>query len=187
MLIVGNSLVSEDISDVRFCCNLEQCKGKCCVEGDGGAPLLKEEIEIIKNNFTYIKPYIPEKSLKIIETNGFFYKDFEDEYCTNLVNDKECVFVFFDNGAAKCAIEYAFEQHLIPFQKPVSCHLYPIRVTDYGDFTAVNFHYWAEVCKDALNNNGIPLYQLLKVPLIRRFGKQWYDELLNVIQQTEQH
>jgi hypothetical protein len=184
MIVVDRSLVSEDIRDIRFCCSLEHCKGMCCVEGDGGAPLLEEEIRVIEENFSAIKPYIPAQHLDIIEKEGFYYKDSDEDLCTNLVANKQCVFVFFEKDiseghlVAKCAIEKAFEQGLIPFQKPISCHLYPIRVTDYEDFTAVNFHYWQDVCHKALTESGQPLYQLLKTPLIRRFGEDWYEELV---------
>ncbi|MDR0789280.1 MAG: DUF3109 family protein, partial [Bacteroidales bacterium] len=142
-------------------------------------------IKEIDKHFSAIKPYIPAAHLQIIEKKGFFYKDLDEEYCTNLIDNRQCVFVFFEQNAtngdlvAKCAIEKAFEQGLIPFQKPVSCHLYPIRVTDYEDFTAVNFHFWQDVCSKSLTPSGKPLYKLLKTPLIRRFGQNWYAELVS--------
>jgi hypothetical protein len=182
MLIVGNNLVSEDVRDVCFCCNPYFCLGKCCVEGDGGAPLLKEEIGIIEKYLPEIKPYIPQEHLQVIENKGFYYTDSDNECCTSLFDDEQCVFVYFERlekggKIAKCAIEKAFEDGKTDFQKPVSCHLYPIRISDYGEFNAVNFHHWQEVCNNALGK-GQPLYKLLKTPLVRRFGKDWYEELV---------
>jgi hypothetical protein len=149
----------------------------CCVEGDGGAPLLDFELDIIKGILPKLKPYLPADNLLIIEKDGFFYRD-DDEFCTMLVENRQCVFVCFENDVAKCAIEKLFEAGDTDFQKPISCHLYPVRVTDYKDFAAVNFHWWKEVCGSALTQ-GLPLYQMLQKPLIRRFGKDWYDELLS--------
>ena len=191
MIVVGSSLVSEDIRDIRFCCDLNHCNGQCCVEGDGGAPLLDEEIRVIEENFSKIEPYIPAEHSDIIKKEGFYYKDSDQEYCTNLVDDRQCVFVFFEKNLsdgrliAKCAMEKAFEKGEISFQKPVSCHLYPIRVTNYGDFTAVNFHYWQEVCNKALTQDGLPLYKMLKTPLIRYFGQEWYEELVEQCEVSE--
>lgn len=181
MLLVGESIVSEEVKNVSFCCDLTKCKGCCCVEGDAGAPLLESEIEIIEKLMPYIKPFMEQKAVKAVE-NGFWERDIEGELCTKIMDGKECVFVKFENGTALCAIEAAYRQGKIDFPKPVSCHLYPIRVKDYGEFTAVNYHEW-DICKDALKNSKAePLYKLLKEPLIRRFSKEWYECLVNEIE-----
>ena len=181
MLLVGESIVSEEVKNVSFCCDLTKCKGCCCVEGDAGAPLLESEIEIIEKLMPYIEPFMEKKAVKAVE-NGFWERDIEGELCTKIMDGKECVFVKFENGTALCAIETAYRRGKIDFPKPVSCHLYPIRVKDYGEFTAVNYHEW-DICKDALkNSNAEPLYKLLKEPLIRRFSKEWYECLVNEIE-----
>ncbi|MEE0976118.1 MAG: DUF3109 family protein [Bacteroidales bacterium] len=182
MLLVGECIVSEDIKDVKFCCDLSKCKGCCCVEGDAGAPLLKEEIKIIEDRLAEIKPFMREEGVKMIE-NGFWDEDFEGDLCTKIIEGRECVFLKYENDIALCAIEQAYRQGKIDFCKPISCHLYPIRVKDYGEFQALNYHKW-DICKDAVNSkNALPLYKMLKEPLIRRFSEQWYDELLRVIEQ----
>lgn len=181
MLLVGESIVSEEVKNVSFCCDLTKCKGCCCVEGDAGAPLLESEIEIIEKLMPYIEPFMEQKAVKAVE-NGFWERDIEGELCTKIMDGKECVFVKFENGTALCAIEAAYRQGKIDFPKPVSCHLYPIRVKDYGEFTAVNYHEW-DICKDALKNSKAePLYKLLKEPLIRRFSKEWYECLVSEIE-----
>jgi hypothetical protein len=163
----------------------------CCVEGDAGAPLTAEEIKAIEESMTAIEPFIPQKHLSVIKKEGFYYKDEDGEYCTNLIDGQQCVFVYFEedssggNPIAKCAIEKAFEQGLCSFQKPVSCHLYPIRITDYDGFSTLNFHYWQEVCINSLNDNGLPLYKMLKTPLLRRFGNDWYQELVAVCEASQ--
>lgn len=184
MLLVGECIVSEDIKDVKFCCDLSKCKGCCCVEGDAGAPLLKEEIKVIGDLLEEIKPFMCEEGLEMLE-EGFWEKDFDGDLCTKIIDGRECVFVKYENGVALCAIEQAYNQGKIGFRKPVSCHLYPIRVKDYGEFQALNYHKW-EVCKDAVNREGaLPLYKMLKEPLVRRFSEQWYDELERVVEQEE--
>lgn len=184
MLLVGECIVSEDIKDVKFCCDLSKCKGCCCVEGDAGAPLLKEEIKIIEDRLAEIKPFMREEGVKLIE-NGFWEEDFEGDLCTKIIEGRECVFLKYENDIALCAIEQAYRQGKIDFCKPISCHLYPIRVKDYGEFQALNYHKW-DICKDAVNaKNALPLYKMLKEPLIRRFSEQWYDELIRVIEQED--
>ena len=180
MLVVGNSIVSEDIRDVMFCCNLQHCKGMCCVEGDAGAPLEKDEVKQIKKLLPKIKPYLTIEGLIEIEKAGISDIDITGELCTRIIDEKDCVFLTYDGEIAKCAIEKAYEDKVINFRKPISCHLYPIRVQDYGEFQAVNYHAW-DICNSALEegkNQNIPIYKMLKEPLIRKFGKHWYDELI---------
>jgi hypothetical protein len=179
MIIVGDCIISENIAEKKFCCDLGKCKGCCCIEGDAGAPLEKREISILEKIYPQVKPYMEEKGIAEVEKNGVSALDMNDELCTPLVDGRECVYVCWEDGVAKCAIEKAYLDKKIDFQKPVSCHLYPIRVDNYNDFKAVNYHEW-DICECAVklgNEVGEPLYKYLKEPLIRKFGKQWYEEL----------
>jgi hypothetical protein len=179
MIIVGDCIISENIAEKKFCCDLGKCKGCCCIEGDAGAPLEKREISILEKIYPQVKPYMEEKGIAEVEKNGVSALDMNDELCTPLVDGRECVYVCWEDGVAKCAIEKAYLDKKIDFQKPVSCHLYRIRVDNYNDFKAVNYHEW-DICECAVklgNEVGEPLYKYLKEPLIRKFGKQWYEEL----------
>ena len=184
MLIVQNTIVSEDVVDCCFCCDLAQCKGCCCVEGDFGAPLLEEEIPILKQILSQVRPYMTEEGRRVVDNEGVSSLDNAADPCTPLVDNRECAYVAWgSDGTAYCAIEQAYRDGCIDFPKPVSCHLYPIRVDDFGEFTAVNYHEW-DVCSCARikgKETGIPLYRYLEQPLIRRFGQSWYDELLEQI------
>ena len=179
MKIVGQTLVSEDLKQTYFACKLSACQGDCCVEGDAGAPLEEGEISILEDYIDEVKPFMEKDGLQVIDKYGVFDYDAEGEYVTPLVNDKQCAFVVIENGINFCAIEKAYLAGKIKFQKPVSCHLYPVRLSKVGEFTAVNYHKWS-ICAPALINGkkeGKPLYQYLKVPLIRKFGKGWFEEL----------
>ncbi len=183
MLVVGECIVSDEVKNVRFGCDLSKCKGCCCVEGDAGAPLLEKEIEELKPLMDTIKPFMEPKAVEIVEKEGFWEADPEGDLCTKIIDGAECVFVKNENGIALCAIEKAFREGKISFQKPVSCHLYPIRVKDYGEFQALNYHKW-DICSDALNSaSAQPLYKALKEPLIRRFSSEWYEELLSLVEE----
>lgn len=184
MLIVKDCIVSENIADKCFACDLAQCKGQCCVEGDCGAPLLESEIADLQRVLPEVLPYMTEAGRKVVETLGVSDLDNAADPCTPLVDDRECAYVAWgEDGTAYCAIEQAYRDGKIDWMKPVSCHLYPIRVDVYGEFTAVNYHEW-DVCRCAVVKGrqcGVPLYQYLKEPLIRRFGQDWYNELVEEI------
>lgn len=184
MLIVQNTIVSDDIVDCCFACDLACCKGQCCVEGDCGAPLEKEEIPVLERILPEVLPYMTEAGRAVVDKTGVWTYDNAWEPCTPLVNNRECAYVVWgDNGTAYCAVEQAYRDGKVDFMKPVSCHLYPIRVDDYEEFTAVNYHQW-EVCRSARQKgaeSGVPLYRYLREPLIRKFGQEWYDELLSLI------
>lgn len=185
MLIVKDCIISEDIAEKCFCCDLQQCKGQCCVDGDCGAPLEESEIPILERILPEVKPYMTAEGLKVVEEEGVSALDNAAEPCTPLVNNRECAYVAWDeDGTAFCAIEQAYRDGKIDFMKPISCHLYPIRVDVYGDFTALNYHQW-DICRCAVAKGkecGVPLYKYLKEPLLRRFGQEWYDELLETIE-----
>lgn len=188
MIVVKNSIVSDDIADCHFGCDLSCCHGACCIDGDSGAPLLEEEVSRLEAVLPDVLPLLTPEGREAIETQGVAVRDADGDLGTPLVNGGACAYVVYgDDGCALCAIEKVFlEKHSrkdameSDFPKPVSCHLYPIRVEDYGEFTAVNYHQW-EICHCA-KNRGEPLYIQLKEPLIRRFGTEWYTELIQEIQ-----
>jgi hypothetical protein len=182
MIAIEDTLVSDDIIKRKFVCNLDACKGECCVAGDSGAPLEKSEIQILKDILPKIANYIPDEGIAAIEKQGVHVIDEDGDDVTPLVDgNKHCAFVYFDeNKVAKCSIEKAYNDGVIHFKKPISCHLYPIRVAKYKTYTAVNYHRW-EVCNDACilgRNLKVPVYEFLKEPLIRKFGNEWYEALV---------
>lgn len=180
MIQIENTLVSLDVLERSFICDLSQCKGACCIEGDSGAPLLEEEIAELEKALPAVWDDLSPQAQAIINQQGVSYVDEEGDLVTSIVNGKDCVFTCYDaDGTCKCAIEKAYREGKVSFYKPVSCHLYPVRVTEYNTFNAVNFHRW-EICKAAEimgKKVGLPLYKFLKEPLIRRFGADWYKEL----------
>ena len=189
MIVIDDKTVSDDLVDVNFVCNLKKCKGACCVEGDAGAPLSEEEISLLEDSLDEVKPHMTKKGLTVVEEMGVFEYDMAGEFVTPLVNGRECAFANFTDGIAWCAIEKAFDEGKIKFQKPVSCHLYPIRITSYETYDAINYHEWP-ICRMALVHGrrlGVPLYKFLKYPLIRRYGEAWYLELTTVIQKEKGH
>lgn len=180
---IDDKIVSTQIFDKKFVCDLNACKGACCIEGDAGAPLTKEEVSILEENLDAIKPFMRPEGQKAVEKSGVFYMDEENEPVTTLVNGGECAFVFFDEkGITKCAVEAAYLEGKTDFKKPISCHLYPIRVKKFNEYKALNYDKWsicepACTCGDALN---VPVFRFLKEPLIRAFGEEFYSELENV-------
>lgn len=183
MFEIGDALVSLEVIQEEFICNLDACKGACCIEGDAGAPLLKEEIPIISKDLDKILPYVDPKGKELIESVGFYEIDKrDDEPVTTCVGGKACSFVAFKDGMALCGIEGAFREHKTEFMKPISCHLYPIRLSQVGRFTALNYHNW-EICSPACTlgkKEKTAVYKFLKDPLIRAFGEEWYAELCEV-------
>lgn len=180
MLQIQNTLISLDLLERYFCCDLSKCRGECCIEGDAGAPVTEEEVEKIEKILPLIKDDLLPIARKEIEENGVSYIDEEGDRVTSLVNGGQCVFAIFErDGVCLCAIEKAFREGRIDFRKPISCYLYPVRIKEYPTFTAVNFHRW-KICKcaETLGRGlGLRAYKFLKEPLIARFGKEWYDEL----------
>ena len=180
MLIVDDCIISDNIADICFDCDLAQCKGACCVEGDCGAPLDAAEIPILKEIYPIVKKYMTPAGIDVVEREGVSSIDVDKLPCTPLVNNRECAYAINEDGVTLCAIEKAWRNGETEFPKPISCHLYPIRIDDYGEFKAVNYHVW-DVCHCALKkgrSKGVPLYQYLRKPLVRRFGQEWYDELV---------
>ncbi|HZW77859.1 MAG TPA: DUF3109 family protein [Flavobacteriaceae bacterium] len=180
MFQLGKTIVSEDIIEKDFVCNLNACKGACCIEGDAGAPLEKEEVDILWNLYPKIKPFLRPQGIRAIEQQGTHVETPGGEFETPLVNGGECAYVTFtETGIATCGIEDAYNAGVIDFQKPVSCHLYPIRVQEYSEFSALNYHRWP-ICDPACalgKELRVPIYKFVKNALIRKFGEDWYLEL----------
>ncbi len=188
MIQIDNKLISEDLFSEKFVCDLTKCKGICCVEGDAGAPLDKDETKILDEIYTKIKPYLRPEGIEAIKEQGTYTTDFEGDLVTPLVNNAECAYVIFDEkGYTKCAIEKAYEDGVIDWQKPISCHLYPIRIKEYSEFSAINYHEW-DVCSDACTLGkelNVKVYQFLKKPLIRKYGEEFYNTLCEAAEQWE--
>jgi hypothetical protein len=180
MIQIQQTLLSDELFEEQFICDLCKCKGECCVDGESGAPLTQDEFEQIKEILPVIWKDLSLKAQELISEQGIAYTDIDGELVTSIINGEECVFTWFDaDGVCKCAIDTAFREGRTDVQKPISCHLYPIRLTEYTDFTAVNYHRWS-VCKPAVKlgrKEGLPLYRFLREPLIRRFGEEWYREV----------
>ena len=174
MIVVGNTIISDDIKEEYFTCDLDKCKGGCCVEGDLGAPLTLDELEELEEAYPGVKPFLSDEGRKAIEEQGCYIKDFEGDFSTPTVNGKECAYAIYDQkGILKCGIEVAFQAGKTEFQKPISCHLYPIRITKYDDYEAINYDQW-HICSHACSLGQAlkkPLYEFLKDPLIRKYGR----------------
>jgi len=182
MLQIDNIILSRDIIERKFHCNLTFCKGICCVEGDAGAPLEKYEIRQIEKSIESVKKFMKKEGIAVLNKKGI-YIEAEKELLTPLINNRDCIYAFREDGIVKCSFEAAFYNNNTSFLKPISCHLYPIRLTNYSSFTALNYHKW-HICKDALKTGekeGVLLYKFLKDPLIRKFGLKWYEKLVYAV------
>jgi hypothetical protein len=184
MIEVGNVLVHEDVVKENFVCNLNKCKGACCLEGDSGAPLNHDELHILDEIYPKVKPFMTAKGIETIEEVGTYVTDFEGDYTTPCVDtNKECAYVIWENGITKCAIEKAYEQGAIDWKKPISCHLYPIRITKYPEFDVLNYDRWS-ICSPACSFGDelkVHVHEFLKGPLIRKYGEDWYKELREAV------
>lgn len=183
MIEIQQTLLSDELFEEHFICDLCKCKGQCCVDGESGAPLTQEECEQINEILPVIWKELSPKAQALINRQGIAYRDDDGELVTSIIHGEECVFTWFDaEGVCRCAIDTAYREGRINVQKPLSCHLYPIRLTEYTDFTAVNYHRWS-VCRSAVRlgrKEGVPLYLFLREPLIRCFGEEWYREVCDV-------
>ncbi len=189
MIAVKDTIVHEEVLERKFVCDLNACKGACCVEGEAGAPLDENEAHILDEIFEDVKPFMNARGIKTIEKKGKWVKNEGNEFETPLnKSNMHCAYVVFDeNKIAKCAIELAHKAGKTDFRKPISCHLYPIRIKDMKSYLALNYEKWnickpACACGDKLN---VPVYKFLKEPLIRKFGKTWYKELETIAAEWE--
>lgn len=180
MFLIQNTLVSLDVLEKEFCCDLDTCRGCCCIEGDAGCPVTDEELQQIEQLLPLLLPEMTKEAREVVAKQGISYLDPSGERVTSIVNDKDCIFARTDhNGWCYCLIEKAYNAGKIGFKKPISCHLYPIRLTKVGNYTGVEYHRW-DICHCARQlgkKKHILLYQFLREPLIRRFGEAWYAEL----------
>ncbi|MFD1161084.1 MULTISPECIES: DUF3109 family protein [Hwangdonia] len=183
MFQLGKTIVSEDIIEKDFVCNLSACKGACCIDGDAGAPLDEDEVQILKDIYPKVKPFLRQEGIEAIEKQGTHITTDFGDFETPLINNADCAYVIFDEkNTALCGIEEAYNQGEISWKKPVSCHLYPIRVKAYSEFSAVNYDKW-DICDDACTLGKelqVPVYKFVKEALIRKFGEDWYTELEKV-------
>ena len=180
MIEMEGKVVSYDIIRERFVCDLAKCKGICCVEGESGAPLEEDEVKLLEEEYHRIKPYLREQGIKAIENQGTAVRDADQEMVTPLVDGKyECAYALFENGIARCGIEKAWEDEATRFRKPVSCHIYPIRVKKYSSLQAVNYDRW-KVCDPARSNGdreNVPVFHFVREAIERKFGTDFYQKL----------
>ena len=183
ILEIQNILISSDIITEQFCCDLDKCKGICCVEGDAGAPVTLDEIAGIEDSLDTVWSDMSASAQAVVDKQGVAYTDRDGDLVTSIVGGKDCVFTCYENGCCLCALERAYRQGKTSFVKPISCALYPIREKKINDrVTALNYNRW-DVCRDAVKKGRelqLPVYKFLEGPLTRRFGKEWYDELCTV-------
>ena len=186
MILVGNAVLSDDIKENFFVCDLEACKGACCVEGDSGAPLEDDETKILEEIYPFVKDYITEEGRQVIAAQGTWVIDSDgDKVTPTLGANRECAYALYDDrGILKCGIEQAYLAGKTSWKKPISCHLYPIRVTKYDQYDALNYNRW-HICDPACQlgkSLQVPLYIFLKEALVRKYGEAWYAELLEDIE-----
>ncbi|MFH0865604.1 MAG: DUF3109 family protein [Bacteroidota bacterium] len=181
MIVIDNTLVSDNVVERKFSCDLEKCKGACCVEGDAGAPLEEKELQILEDLYPFYKNYLTPAGVKAIKKHGFFVVDEDKEYLTPMVKKaKYCAYVYFESDVAKCAIERAFNAGNIKFRKPISCHLYPIRIKALREVDAVNYHEW-HICRQGCEFGekiNMPVIRFLEEPLKKKYGEEWYEALM---------
>jgi len=179
MIQIGEKIISRELFEMHFICHLEKCEGNCCVFGDSGAPLEEEEAANLSGELKTILPFLRAEGKRAAREQGAWVIDMENEKVTPLVGREECAYAVFEDGIARCAIEQAYDEGAISFRKPVSCHLYPIRVTKLKQGIALNYHQWS-ICEPARilgKKEGLPVFRFLKDPLIRVYGEEFYEEL----------
>ncbi len=190
MIEIGKTILSLDVIESKFCCDLDQCKGACCIEGDSGAPVTTEEAETIERLYPDFREYLSAENQAEISRQGFSLIDQDGDLVTPIVGKNECVFTFVnEKGITLCAIERAFFEKNTGFRKPVSCHLFPIRITEYKRFDGVNYEK-LKICKPGRmcgKSNNLPLWKYLKEPLVRKYGESWYQELELVVENLPKH
>lgn len=180
MIQIGKTIFSTELFTEQFACDLSACKGACCVEGSSGAPLAEDELQILEEIYEDVKPYLRPEGIAAIEKDGFFTVDPDGDYVTTLVEEEECAYVQFDSdGTAKCGIEQAYRDGKVAWAKPISCHLYPIRIKELKDFDAINYHQW-HICKPACDCGAklkLPVFRFCKASLIRKYGEAYYHQM----------
>ena len=189
MIELGDKVVSLDIVREKFICDLAKCKGICCVQGESGAPMEDDEVELLEAEYEKIKPFLREEGRKAVKEQGTSVRDADQEMVTPLINRKfECAYALLENGIARCGIEKAWEAGATSFRKPVSCHIYPIRVKNYQSLRAVNYDRW-KVCDPARvlgETENMPVYRFVKTAIERKFGADFYQKLQIISENLEE-
>ena len=189
MIQIDDTIISMDCQSEKFCCDLEACKGECCIEGDAGAPVELDEVAELEEALPKVWNELSASAQAVIDRQGVVYTDRDGDLVTSIVNGKDCVFTCYDDkGNCFCALEKAYREGRSKFYKPISCHLYPIRLKKIGDMTALNYHRW-DVCRMAVEKGrqlNLPVYRFLKEPLVRRFGEAWYEELEKAVEELKE-
>ena len=181
MLQIDDKVISLDLFEKHFICNLDKCLGACCVHGDSGAPLDEDEKEILEKELQAILPYLTPEGKRVIEEQGVAMVDHDDELVTPLIGNRdECAYSYFnDKGICLCGIEKAYFEGKTTFRKPISCHLYPIRTKRFTELTAINYDRW-KICASAREKGlkeGVTVFRFLKEPIIRKWGEDFYNAL----------
>ena len=179
MIQIGDKIISRELFENHFICYLEKCKGNCCVFGDSGAPLEDGEAALLAAQLESILPFMRAEGKRAAGEQGAWVIDMENDKVTPLVGGEECAYAVFEDGIARCSIEQAYDEGVISFRKPVSCHLYPIRVAKLRQGIALNYHQWS-ICEPARilgAKEGVPVFRFLKEAIIRVYGEEFYKEL----------
>jgi len=180
MLVINDKIIADEVLYEQFVCNLTSCKGDCCIKGDAGAPLEEQELTILADIYLQVEPYLMPQGIAAIAEQGKFVQEEDGTFSTPLIEGAACAYVHFDDlGVAQCAIQQAHRDGKIDFPKPISCHLYPIRIKKQGYFEAVKYDRW-DICKAACKLGKqlrVPVYVFLKEPLIRKYGSDFYVQL----------
>jgi hypothetical protein len=179
MIQIGDKIISMELFENHFICDLRKCEGNCCIYGDSGAPLEDNEANLLQKHRKEINHYMRAEGIRALTDQGSWIIDHDGDKVTPLVDGEECAYVYFEEGIAKCAIENAYEQGSISFQKPVSCHLYPIRVSRLKSGIALNYHRWS-ICEPARGlglREGLPVFRFLREAIIRVYGQPFYEEM----------
>lgn len=190
MIEIDNILINDEVVNAQFVCDLVKCKGGCCEDGDAGAPLSKEETQILNDNFDTIKPYLTPEGIEEIEKKGRYYYDKSFGWVTPTINGKICAYGHYDNkGIIKCGIEQAYLEGKITWKKPLTCHLYPIKTKKTKTYEIVNYEPRETLCSPACKLGKklkVPVYVFLKEALIRKYGEDFYTVLDQIAHQYYQ-
>lgn len=188
MFEIDKKVISLDVLKEKFCCDIRICKGHCCVEGESGAPLDDDEVPLLERIFPILKPYLREEGIRAIEEQGTSVIDTDGDKVTPVIGKLECAYAVFKNGIARCGIEIAYEAEAVDFCKPVSCHLYPVRISRYSSFEAVNYHRWhlCECARDRGKALNIPVYRFVEEALTRKYGKDFLEKFYQIDREVDE-
>ncbi len=188
MVEIGDKVISIDLVEMHFACDLDTCKGACCIHGESGAPLEHEEVDLLKEEYPVFRGYLRPEGIRAIEEQDTSVLDADNEMVTPLVDGRECAYTVFEEGIARCALEKAFDEGMISIRKPVSCHIYPVRIRKYNAFKAVYYDRWAicDPARDYGKEKNIRVFRFVREGIERKFGKEFYKQLEVLASQTDQ-